>query len=150
MTKFPSLPESDLGETNKSLVYRKEFRPEDFVRTKNEHAADFKVNIVASGDAANGNLTLYSVPKGRVFYLTSFLLTAWHEDLNQGWANITADNFKSLIAQINFPVGSVTPTHDSIALAYIKPLKFTEGQIFNLHSHNANQRATAVITGYEE
>ena len=66
---------SDLGDGNVSPLPVREFRPEPFVLTKTEWAADNREPIFRRKRILATNTILFQVPKGKTLYITNAFMT---------------------------------------------------------------------------
>ena len=101
--------------------------------------------IFGTANVNNTTSTLYTVPTGKIAYITSFSL---------GY-NQQGTTFASVLLKINdtnaltLIAGQADELHGEIAFNPAIPIKLTEGQTLKISSPTANLWVSGSFTGYE-
>lgn len=130
----------------------REFRPEPFMQTKAEWAADNREQILAH-DSFSSTTTIYTVPNGRVLYITSAsmaLLDPVSLDTGQN-ASMEIGARRARILTVSSGTG-LHPTPDvpyggSISITYPMPIKVRSGEFIRVVT---SASTVACFQGYLE
>jgi len=119
-----------------------------------EYAARHRTQIRESGFASNGTTDdIYTVPAGKVFYLTSATLSGSNTSTTSvsgvylRWR--TAVTFKNIIGLDFAASGTGWISQGHIAQSFPMPIKFEAGEIIAIYAA-PNARGVACIQGWEE
>ena len=112
-----------------------------------KYLADNGVFIAASGTASNTTTTLYTVPSGKVAYITSISINSIDLGTDPGALSNAIIATKNVI-QIGAP-GVEATTSEAIGLNFFPPIKIVYNQTVQIKSDSTNVVCEGAFTGYE-
>lgn len=110
---------------------------------------DQGISRIKSAGAINQELTLYTVPAGKKFYLLSAFIHNYEATASTGLGTLFFDG-DAVTNRILTMKGTSTATATmSSSSSYPLPVLFTAGSTIEIKSDAANLVTTGIITGYE-
>ena len=95
-----------------------------------------------------GSTTIYTIPEGKLFFMTAVTLTAFSTAANDAPFYIQSYN-NGKILYIQLTTGSVTEQAEEKVLSFTQPILFYQNDVISVVSGSAAGEATGIIYGYE-
>jgi len=107
---------------------------------------DNGTRVIADASSAGVDTNVYTVPAGKIFYLTSIFMSARNEDANTKIISLTVAGKNFMV--LNLSAGSTVVVANSSNPTV--PIKFAAAEVFRLADDPVNNiRASVTIVGYE-
>jgi len=145
---------TNLGKSRVVPPSVREFRPEPFVLTKSEWAADNREQVMERANflttTNSGGTDIFTVPEGKTLYVIAANVSGASNETVAGSTPevriILSGNSDIRLIQVAL---TLTPSSNAASITYSMPLKFRAGDTLRL-SQSRQIHGAAVIIGYLE